>query len=77
MTERQQWSSLAAAVLNQAIKDRSKARESLLRNPSNKKAQWTVDETDVFFGSRWFEELLAMSGIDVDVEEIKRSIYGR
>jgi hypothetical protein len=70
------WASLASAVINAGIIDREKAVCRLKRNPSLSDAKEMLKETDEFFNSTWFEELLAMSGIDMNANEFRERVYG-
>lgn len=76
MNARQNWSSLAAAVVNMAIRDMEKVRAKVKVNPENKVAKADLEELERFFGSEWFRNLLSMSGIEADEKKIKEIIYG-
>lgn len=76
MNASQNWSSLAAAVINSAIKDVGKVRRKVEANPDNKAARADFEELERFFGSEWFRNLLAMSGIEADEKKIKEIVYG-
>lgn len=71
------WRNLASAVINHAISEREQALRSLARNPDKESARMTLEEIDEFLESEWFEVILGMSGIDLDAEEMRRSIYDR
>lgn len=66
---------LAAAVINVAIKDREEAMRIIELNPENKQAKELLKDCDEFFDSEWFEELLDVSGLEINVEEVKKKIY--
>ena len=66
MNARQNWSSLAAAVVNMAIRDMKRVRVKIEANPDNKVARADLEELERFFGSEWFRNLLSMSGIEAD-----------
>ena len=72
----QNWSSLAAAVVNMAIRDMKRVRVKIEANPDNKVARADLEELERFFGSEWFRNLLSMSGIEADEKKIKEIIYG-
>ena len=76
MNARQNWSSLAAAVVNMAIRDMKRVRVKIEANPDNKVARAGLEELERFFGSEWFRNLLSMSGIEADEKKIKEIIYG-
>lgn len=76
MNARQNWQSLAAAVVNMAIRDMEKVRAKVNANPDNKVAKADLEELERFFGSEWFRNLLSMSGIEADEKKIKEIIYG-
>jgi hypothetical protein len=76
MNARQNWSSLAAAVVNMAIRDMEKVRAKVKVNPENKVAKADLKELEGFFRSEWFRSLLAMSGVEADEKKIKEIIYG-
>ena len=76
MNARQNWSSLAAAVVNMAIRDMKRVRVKIEANPDNKVARADFEELERFFGSEWFRNLLSMSGIEADEKKIKEIIYG-
>ena len=76
MNARQNWSSLAAAVVNMAIRDMKRVRVKIEANPDNKVARADLEELERFFGSEWFRNLLLMSGIEADEKKIKEIIYG-
>ena len=76
MNARQNWSSLAAAVVNMAIRDMKRVRVKIEANPDNKVARADLEELERFFGSEWFRNLLSMSGIEADEKKIKELIYG-
>lgn|GEM_PF-1970869 len=76
MNVRQNWSSLAAAVINMAIRDLRKVRVKVESDSENKAAKADLDELEGFFGSEWFRNLLAMSGIEADDKKIKEIVYG-
>ena len=76
MNARQNWSSLAAAVVNMAIRDMKSVRVKIEANPDNKVARAGLEELERFFGSEWFRNLLSMSGIEADEKKIKEIIYG-
>ena len=76
MNARQNWSSLAAAVVNMAIRDMKRVRVKIEANPDNKVARADLEELESFFGSEWFRNLLSMSGIEADEKKIKEIIYG-
>ena len=76
MNARQNWSSLAAAVVNMAIRDMKRVRVKIEANPDNKVARADLEELERFFGSEWFRNLLSMSGIEADEKKIKEIIYG-
>lgn len=76
MNARQNWSSLAAAVVNMAIRDMKRVRGKIEANPDNKVARADFEELERFFGSEWFRNLLSMSGIEADEKKIKEIIYG-
>ena len=76
MNARQNWSSLAAAVVNMAIRDMKRVRVKIEANPDNKVARADLEELERFFGSEWFRNLLSMSGIEADEMKIKEIIYG-
>lgn len=76
MNARQNWSSLAAAVVNMAIRDMKCVRVKIEANPDNKVARADLEELERFFGSEWFRNLLSMSGIEADEKKIKEIIYG-
>lgn len=66
---------LAAAVINVAIKDREEAMRIIELNPENKQGKELLKDCDEFFDSEWFEELLDVSGLEINVEEVKKKIY--
>ena len=76
MNARQNWSSLAAAVVNMAIRDMKRVRVKIEANPDNKVARADLEELERFFGSEWFRNLLSISGIEADEKKIKEIIYG-
>ena len=76
MNARQNWSSLAAAVVNMAIRDMKRVRVKIEANPDNKVARADLEELERFFGSEWFRNLLSMSGIEADEKKIKEIVYG-
>ena len=76
MNARQNWSSLAVAVVNMAIRDMKRVRVKIEANPDNKVARADFEELERFFGSEWFRNLLSMSGIEADEKKIKEIIYG-
>lgn len=76
MNARQNWQSLAAAVVNMAIRDMEKVRAKINANPDNKVAQADLEELERFFRSEWFRSLLTMSGIEADEKRIEEVIYG-
>ena len=76
MNARQNWSSLAAAVVNMAIRDMKRVRVKIEANPDNTVARADLEELERFFGSEWFRNLLSMSGIEADEKKIKEIIYG-
>lgn len=76
MNVSQNWSSLAAAVINAAIKDVGKVRRKVAANPDNNVAKADLAELERFFRSKWFRSLLAMSGMEADEKKIKEIIYG-
>ena len=76
MNARQNWSSLAVAVVNMAIRDMKRVRVKIEANPDNKVARADLEELERFFGSEWFRNLLSMSGIEADEKKIKEIIYG-
>lgn len=76
MNARQNWSSLAAAVVNMAIRDMKRVRVKVEANPDNKVARADLEELERFFGSEWFRNLLSMSGIEADEKKIKEVVYG-
>ena len=76
MNARQNWSSLAAAVVNMAIRDMKRVRVKIEANPDNKVARADLEELERFFGSEWFRNLLSMSGIEADEKKIKEISYG-
>lgn len=69
------WKNLAIAVIDLAVDDRKKANETLRTEPDDADALETVNETDRFFRSRWFEELLDLSGIEEDADSIREQMY--
>lgn len=71
------WASFAAAVIDRAIQDRKEAKDKLLINPDNDKAQETIIETGKFFSSLWCEELLEMSNVKTDGDTFKEIIDER
>lgn len=62
----QNWSSLAAAVVNMAIRDMKNVRAKVKVNPDNKVAKAELEELEMFFRSEWFRILLTMSGVEAD-----------
>ena len=76
MNARQNWSSLAAAVVNMAIRDMKRVRVKIEANPDNKVARADLEELERFFGSEWFRNLLSISGIEADEKKIKEIVYG-
>ena len=66
---------LAAAVINLAIKDREDAMRRIELDPKNKQAKELLMDCDEFFDSEWFEELLDVSGLEINIEEVKKRIY--
>lgn len=76
MNARQNWSSLAAAVVNMAIRDMEKVRAKVKVNPENKVARADLDELERFFGSEWFMSLLEMSGVETDEKKVEEIIHG-
>ena len=69
------WKNLAIAVIDLAVDDRKKANKQLRTEPDDSDALETVNETDRFFRSRWFEELLEFSGIEEDADSIRERMY--
>ena len=76
MNVKQNWSSLAAAVINMAINDLGKSRKKLERNPGDRVVRADVEELERFFRSEWFGMLLSLSGIEADEKKIRETIYG-
>lgn len=66
---------LVAAVINLAIKDREDAIRDIYLNPENKYARELLKDCDEFFNSEWFEELLDVSGLEINIEEVKKRLY--
>jgi hypothetical protein len=76
MNARQNWQSLAAAVVNMAIRDMKKVRARVNANPDNKVAKADLEELERFFRSEWFRSLLTMSGVEADEKILEEKIYG-
>lgn len=76
MNARQNWQSLAAAVVNMAIRDMEKVRAKINANPDNKVAKADLEELERFFRSEWFRSLLAMSGVEADEKILEEKTYG-
>lgn len=76
MNARQNWQSLAAAVVNMAIRDLRKHRKSLEKKPDDKIVKADIEELEEFFGSDWFRNLLSMSGVEADEKRIEEIVYG-
>lgn len=53
---------LAAAIVMQAVIDWRDAKERLTVQPFHEESQMTVEETEAFFLSDWFEKLTAFRG---------------
>lgn len=65
---------MAASVINHALIDRAKAVKKLKKNPECTDAIYMLDETNAFFNSTWFEELLEFSGSDGSADKIREMI---
>lgn len=74
MKPEQCWQNLAVAIIEQAVTDRKKALEKLSENPDDAAASYEIYETDRFFRSRWFEELLDFSGVETDRDSIMEAL---
>lgn len=48
---------LAAAIVNRAVQDWKDAKAMLVKVPDSKVALKTVEETEKFFGSKWYQLL--------------------
>lgn len=69
------YKQLASAVINLALKDREEALMKINSDPGNKKTWELLRDCDEFFTSEWFEELLDVSGLEINFEEVKEKIY--
>ncbi len=59
------FKSLANGIVKQAVKDWRSARKCLLNNPKKKKkndAMKTIEDTESFFLSEWFDLLTDVDG---------------
>ena len=68
------YRSLAASVINHALLDREKAVKKLKKDPECTAAKYMLDETNAFFNSNWFEELLEFSGAEGGADKIREMI---
>ena len=68
------YRALAASVINHALLDRAKAVKKLKKDPECTAAIYMLDETNAFFNSTWFEELLEFSCVDGGADKIREMI---
>ena len=68
------YRALAASVINHALLDREKAQKKLKKDPECTAAIYMLDETNAFFNSTWFEELLEFSGAEGGADKIREMI---
>ena len=65
---------MEASVINNALLDREKVVKKLKKDPECTAAIYMLDETNAFFNSTWFEELLEFSGSDGGADKIREMI---
>ena len=74
--DRKGCSNLVSALILLAVKDRRKALMMLKKVPDDKVSVDVEKDTREFFDSDWFEELLGVSGIEIERESLKDLING-
>ena len=53
---------LAEAIVVQAVKDYREARRRFCKNPADRQAGLKMRDTEHFFKSQWYEELINIDG---------------
>lgn len=68
------YEKLANAIIMQAVKDWRGAVSKLRKNPNNRDAQGTRNETERFFLSGWFGKLTKLDG-EVLLQKLEEELW--